>query len=70
MVKLVTGETAATYSISGRVTDHGGHGISGVTVSAGLGGSAITDTSGDYHHQQPQHGDCTPSLPTLGGPQV
>lgn len=37
-----------TYSISGRVTDNGGNPISGVTVSAGGGGTASTNSNGDY----------------------
>jgi len=38
----------AAYSISGRVTDAGGEGVVGVTVSAGPGGSAVTGANGDY----------------------
>jgi hypothetical protein len=38
----------APYSICGRVTDSGGQGVPDVTVSAGTGGSATTDTSGEY----------------------
>ncbi len=37
-----------TYSISGRITANSGNPISGVTISAGAGGSATTDASGDY----------------------
>lgn len=36
------------YSISGRVTDSGGNGIGGVTISAGTAGSTATDGNGNY----------------------
>lgn len=37
-----------TYSISGRVTDTGGNAVGGVTISAGEGYSATTDSQGYY----------------------
>ena len=36
------------YSVSGRVTDGSGNGISGVTISTGAGQSATTDSTGSY----------------------
>ena len=45
---VVTFESNPTYSVSGRVTDASGQGISGVTISAGAGGSAITASNGTY----------------------
>ena len=42
------GEPGPTYSISGRVTDASGDSLSGVTVSAGAGGEAVTGGDGQY----------------------
>jgi hypothetical protein len=47
VVKLAMGG-GATYSISGRVSDDNGQGVPNVTISAGAGGSAVTDANGDY----------------------
>jgi Tol biopolymer transport system component len=62
------GPAGTTYTVSGRVRDGGGAAISGVTVSAGVGGSAVTDASGNYtisglpagsYTLHPTKGDCT-----------
>ncbi len=45
-VRVTLVETS--YSISGRMTDASGHGMSGVTVSAGAAGSTATDGNGAY----------------------
>jgi murein DD-endopeptidase MepM/ murein hydrolase activator NlpD len=42
------GGGGSTWTVSGRVTDAAGQGISGVTLSAGVGGSATTDAQGYY----------------------
>ncbi|MCX6028444.1 MAG: carboxypeptidase regulatory-like domain-containing protein [Chloroflexi bacterium] len=42
------GAAGVTYTVSGRVRDGGGTAIADVTVSAGVGGSAVTDASGNY----------------------
>ena len=47
VTKLAMG-VRTSFWISGRVVDGSGLGISGVTVSAGSGGSATTDANGDY----------------------
>jgi protocatechuate 3,4-dioxygenase beta subunit len=47
VLKLALGD-APTYSISGRVTDANGHGISGVTVWAGFPRNTRTDANGNY----------------------
>ena len=46
ILRYTGGET--THAISGHVRDSNGNPIPGVTVSAGSGGSATTDTSGAY----------------------
>ena len=48
VAKLYMGSEITTYSVSGRVRDAWGAGISGVTISAGTVGSATTDAQGDY----------------------
>jgi hypothetical protein len=48
VVKLPTGPPPPTYTISGRTTYADGSPISGVTVSAGAGRSAVSDGSGNY----------------------
>ena len=62
------GASGVTYTVSGRVRDGGGAAIAGVTVSAGVGGSAVTDASGNYtiaglpagaYTLRPTKGDCT-----------
>lgn len=40
--------TTQPYSISGRIRDVGNNPISGVTISAGSGGNAVTNSSGYY----------------------
>jgi len=57
VVKLAT--AGPTYSISGRVTGQNGNGISEVTVSAGVGGSAATDGGGYYTIMIPRAGTYT-----------
>jgi Tol biopolymer transport system component len=42
------GAAGVTYTVSGRVRAGGGAAIAGVTVSAGVAGSAVTDASGAY----------------------
>ncbi|MBN1660529.1 MAG: carboxypeptidase regulatory-like domain-containing protein [Anaerolineae bacterium] len=63
-VKLVIG--AEGYSISGRVTDAGGGGLPGVTVSGGWAGTAVTNAHGDYALRHVITGTCT-LTPTLVG---
>jgi pimeloyl-ACP methyl ester carboxylesterase len=45
---LILRFAGSKYTISGRIVDGGGTPISGVVVSAGRGGSAITNPSGSY----------------------
>jgi uncharacterized repeat protein (TIGR01451 family) len=47
VVKLAMG-SGAVYTVSGRVTEANSNGVSGVTLSEGAGGSAITDGNGAY----------------------
>ncbi len=51
--------TMGGRAISGRVTDRSGNGVAGVTVSAGVGGSAVTGSDGRYTICPPYAGTYT-----------
>ena len=52
-------QAPTTYTVSGHVADNNAQSLAGVTVSAGAGGSAATNASGDYSIANVPAGDYT-----------